>query len=199
MLTQGDVLLPLPHLNAEVVGERAEIAHLEASYHLTLEAINVLCSRSNDDQIVHIHADDKLLLPPSPRVEHMLCGAASEPKLAQGSIELGVPRPRGLSQPIERLARLEHLLLSALDGEARSLLDEDCLHKLAVEESKLDVEVVHKPSFPAAIANSKRMDSIRATGAKTSSKSMPSRCTKPWATSRALYLTMAPRSSRFTL
>jgi len=39
---QGDVLLPLPHLNAEVVGEHVEIAHLEASCHLTLEAINVL-------------------------------------------------------------------------------------------------------------------------------------------------------------
>ena len=90
-------------------------------------------------------------------------------------------------------------MLSALDGEARSLLDEDRLRELAVEERRLDVEVVDAPILCAAMANSKRMDSIRATGAKTSSKSMPSCCTKPRATSRALYLTMAPRLSRFTL
>ena len=33
-------------------------------------------------------------------------------------------------------------MLSALDGEARSLLDEDRLRELAVEECRLDVEVV---------------------------------------------------------
>jgi hypothetical protein len=43
------------------------------------------------------------------------------------------------------------------------------------------------------------MDSIRATGAKVSSKSMPSRCTKLCATKRALCLTMAPASSLFSL
>ena len=97
------MLLPLPHLNAEVVGECVEIAHFETSSHLALEAVNVLCPRSSDDQVVHIHADDELLIPPSPRVQRVLCGAASEPKLAQGGIELGVPRPRGLPQPVERL------------------------------------------------------------------------------------------------
>jgi hypothetical protein len=43
------------------------------------------------------------------------------------------------------------------------------------------------------------MDSIRATGAKVSSKSMSSRCMKPSATKRALCLMMAPTSSLFSL
>ena len=43
------------------------------------------------------------------------------------------------------------------------------------------------------------MDSIRATGAKASSKSTPSYCTKPRATKRVLCLTMAPASSLFSL
>jgi hypothetical protein len=43
------------------------------------------------------------------------------------------------------------------------------------------------------------MDSIRATGAKVSSKSMSSRCMKPRATKRALCLMMAPASSLFSL
>ena len=41
-LTQGDALLPLPHLDAEVLGERAEITHLETSRHLTLETVDAL-------------------------------------------------------------------------------------------------------------------------------------------------------------
>jgi len=51
----------------------------------------------------------------------VLGGTASEPKLTQGSIELGVPHPRGLLQPVEHLAQLEHLVLSALDSEAPKL------------------------------------------------------------------------------
>jgi hypothetical protein len=43
------------------------------------------------------------------------------------------------------------------------------------------------------------MDSIRATGAKVSSKSIPTHCTKPHPTKRALCLTMAPTSSLFSL
>jgi hypothetical protein len=55
-----------------------------------------------------------------------------------------------------------------------------------------------EPSW-AASAKRSRTDSIRAMGAKVSSKSMPSRCTKPRATKRALCLTMAPASSLFSL
>uniref|UniRef100_A0A0A9H746 Uncharacterized protein n=1 Tax=Arundo donax TaxID=35708 RepID=A0A0A9H746_ARUDO len=54
-------------------------------------------------------------------------------------------------------------------------------------------------SLVAASANSVRTDSIRATGANTSSKSTPCRWTKPLATSRALCFTTFPRSSLFTL
>jgi hypothetical protein len=43
------------------------------------------------------------------------------------------------------------------------------------------------------------MDSIHATGEKVSSKSIPSHCTKPCATKRALCLMMVPTSSRFSL
>ena len=89
----------------------------------------------------------------------MLCSAASEPKLAQGGVELGFSRPRGLPQPVERLALLEHHVLSALDGEARSLLDEDRLRELAVEEADLTSRWWTRQSFAAAMANSKRTDS----------------------------------------
>jgi hypothetical protein len=56
----------------------------------------------------------------------------------------------------------------------------------------------HQP-FWAASARRSRTDSIRATGAKASSKSIPSRCKKPRATKRALCLMMAPTSSLFSL
>ena len=36
-------------------------------------------------------------------------------------------------------------MLSALDGEAWSLLDEDHLRELAIEERRLDIEVVDAP------------------------------------------------------
>ena len=71
-LTKREFLLPLSHLDAEVVGECIEIAHSKTSHHLAHEAINVLHMRAGDDQVIHIHADDELLLSPSPRVEHVL-------------------------------------------------------------------------------------------------------------------------------
>jgi hypothetical protein len=43
------------------------------------------------------------------------------------------------------------------------------------------------------------MDSMRATGAKTSSKSIPSYCTNPRATNLALCLMMSPASFHFSL
>ena len=81
-LTERERLLPLSHLDAEVVGECAEIAHSKTSHHLALEAIDVLRTRAGDDQVVHIHADNELLLSPSPHVERMLGCALREPKLA---------------------------------------------------------------------------------------------------------------------
>ena len=72
--------------------------------HLALEAVDVLCACAGDDLVIHIHADDELLLPPSPRVEHVLGCAPREPKLTQRGIKLGVPRSRGLPQPVECLA-----------------------------------------------------------------------------------------------
>ena len=68
-LTERERLLSLSHLDAEVVGERAEIAHSKMSRHLALEAIDVLHTRVGDDQVVHIHADDELLLPPGSELE----------------------------------------------------------------------------------------------------------------------------------
>ena len=76
----------------EVVGERAEIAHSKMSRHLVLEAVDVLHARVGDDQVVHIHVDDELLLPPSSCIERMLGCAPREPKLVQRSVKLGVPR-----------------------------------------------------------------------------------------------------------
>ena len=56
-----------------------------------LEAVDVLCACAGDDLVIHIHADDKLLLPPSPCVEHVLGCAPLKPKLAQRGVKLGVP------------------------------------------------------------------------------------------------------------
>ena len=56
---------------------------MKTSRHLTLEAVNVLYTRTGDDQVIHIYANDELLLPPSPRVERVLGRAPLEPKLAQ--------------------------------------------------------------------------------------------------------------------
>ena len=81
-MTERERLLPLFHLVAEVVGERAEIAHSKTSHHLTVEAVDVLRTCTDDDQVVHIHANDELLLSPSPRVERMLSCAPYKPKLA---------------------------------------------------------------------------------------------------------------------
>jgi hypothetical protein len=63
----------------------------------------------------------------------MLRCAACEPKRTQRGVELGIPRPWGLPQPVERL------VFCSLDGEAWSLLDEDRLCQLAVEEGRLDI------------------------------------------------------------
>ena len=68
-----------------------------------LEAVDILRAHASDDQVVHIHTDDELL-PPSPRVERVLGYAPCEPKLAQRGVKLGIPRSRGLPQPVERLA-----------------------------------------------------------------------------------------------
>ena len=81
----------------KVVGECIETAHSKTSHHLTLEAIGVLRTRVGDDQVIHIHADDELLLPPSPRVERVPGYAPYERKLAQRGIKLGIPYSRGLS------------------------------------------------------------------------------------------------------
>ena len=104
-MTERERLLPLSHLDAEVVGERAEITHSKTSRHLALEAIDVRRTHAGDDQIVHIHTDDELLLPPSPCVERMLGCAPLEPKLAQRGVKLGVPCSRGLPQPVECLVQ----------------------------------------------------------------------------------------------
>ena len=71
---------------------------------LTLEVIAVLHARAGDDQVIHIHADDELLLPPSPCVERMLGCTPLKPKLAQCGVKLGVSCSRGLPQPVECLA-----------------------------------------------------------------------------------------------
>ena len=76
------------HRDAEV-GELAEIIHAELSQHLGLEAIDVLHACSGDDEVIHIHADDELLLP-SLRVEYVLRCALCEPKRVQHGVELGV-------------------------------------------------------------------------------------------------------------
>ena len=72
----------------------------------------------------------------SPSFPHrrVLYFAVHEPKHAQRGIELGVPRPWCLPQPVQGLAQPQHLVLCSLDGEARSLLDEDRLRELDVEE-----------------------------------------------------------------
>ena len=87
------------------------------SRHLALEAVDVLYTRAGDDQVIHIHADNKLLLPPSPRVERVLGRAPLKPKLAQRGIKLGVPCSRGLPQPVLHLAQSEHPVLLSLDGK----------------------------------------------------------------------------------
>ena len=74
------------------------------SHHLALEAVDVLRTRAGDVQVVHKHADDELLLPPSPSVERVLGCVPREPKLAQRGIKLSVPRSWGLPQPVECLA-----------------------------------------------------------------------------------------------
>ena len=48
-LTEREFHLPLSHLDAQVVGECAEIAHSKTSRHLVLEAIDVLRARAGDD------------------------------------------------------------------------------------------------------------------------------------------------------
>ena len=88
----------MSHLDAEVVGEHAEIAHSKTSRHLVLEAVDVLRARGGDDQVTHIHTDDELLLPPSPRVERVLGCASLKPKLAQR----GVSCSWGLLSPPSR-------------------------------------------------------------------------------------------------
>ena len=115
-MTERERLLPLSYLDVKVVGERAKIAHSKMSHDLALEAVDVLCTRIGDDQIIHIHIDDELLLPPSPCVERVLSCTPREPKLAQRGVKLGVPCSRGLSQPVERLSQSEHLVLRSLDG-----------------------------------------------------------------------------------
>ena len=72
------------------------IAYSEMSRHLMLEAADVLRTCADDDQVIHIHADDELFLPPSPCVERVLGCAPREPKLAQRGVKLGVPRSWGL-------------------------------------------------------------------------------------------------------
>ena len=98
------------------------------SRHLALEAVDVFYARAGDDQVVHIHADDELLLSPSPRVESMLGCAPLKPKFAQRGVKLGVPCSWGLPQPVERLAQSEHHVLLSLDGETWGLPDEDRFH-----------------------------------------------------------------------
>ena len=133
-MTEREFLFPISHLDSEVLGECTEIAHSKTSHHLVLEVVNVLCTCAGDDQVIHIHTDDELLLPPSPCVEHVLGCALCEPKLAQRGVKLDVPRSWGLPQPVERLAQSEHPVLCSLDGETQRLPDEDRLRQLAVEE-----------------------------------------------------------------
>ena len=115
------------------------------SCHLALEAVDVLRTRAGVDQVVHIHADNEFLLTPSPRVQHVPCCVVCEPKRAQRGVKLRVPRPRGLPLSVERLAQSEHLMLCSLYDEARSLLDEDRLCQLVVEEGRFDVQLMNAP------------------------------------------------------
>lgn len=56
----------------------------------------------------------------------------------------------------------------ALNNETQRLLNKDRLRALVVEESGLDIHMVDAAIFIAANASRSRMDSIHATGVKTS-------------------------------
>ena len=112
------------------------------SRHLALEAVDVVRTRAGDDQVIHAHVDDELLLPPSPRVERVLSCAPLKPKLAQCGVKLGVPCSWGLSQPGEPLVQSEYPVLLSLDGETWGLPDEDHFRQFAVEEGRFNVQVM---------------------------------------------------------
>jgi len=96
----------------------------------------VFFPRFGDDQVIHVHVDDEMLLPPSSRVEHMLGGTLGEAEFPERRVELCVLGLRSLPQLVESFVQLHHLVFLPLDDEPYHLCRVDHLRELTVEEDK---------------------------------------------------------------
>ena len=67
------------------------------------------------------------------------CANPSSPKVTSSLVF------HALGACLEGFAQSEHLVLCPLLGETKCLFDKDSLHELAIEESRLHIEVVNAP------------------------------------------------------
>lgn len=70
-----------------------------------LEVVDVALSGPNDDQIIHIHTDDEMLLLRSPHVQSMLGDALGEDEGDRGGVALRKKRFLGAARIVEAVFR----------------------------------------------------------------------------------------------
>jgi hypothetical protein len=94
-----------------------------------------------------IHAEDDAGTPLPTHVHGVLRGTAGEPELLERGVELRVPGPWSLAQPIEGLVEAEHLASSVVALEAWRLRNVHLFLQLTVQECRLDVKVMDLPAL----------------------------------------------------
>jgi hypothetical protein len=77
----------------------------------------------------------------------VLGGALGEAERDEAVVQLRIPCPWSLAEPVQRLVEAQHLPLRSGLDESRGLRHVHLFLELSVEEGGLDVEMVHRPGL----------------------------------------------------
>lgn len=164
------------YLNLEEVMERSKILHGEGAAQLADDMLQQCRHGGGEHNVVDAE-------------EQPRSGSAS-PENKQGSVRPGcnkaereevrgeplVPRSWSLSQAIQRLVQKANMIWTRAVDEARWLLAIDSFPELAMQESVLDIQLVHRPSIGSCqredSANGHRLDDWRERLIKIHSRSL---------------------------
>jgi hypothetical protein len=116
-LSKRDPGVALVHLDPQVEGERPQVTHLDGGLHLFLERCHL--------RIVDVDNHQQDISSIAPPVDGHLVRALPEAHPLEHGVQLDIPRPRCLLQPIKGLTQAQHLALLARDRKSRRLMHVD--------------------------------------------------------------------------
>src|SRR5699024_7056006 len=107
--------------------EMPQVTHLEGGLHFFLERCHLCILGAGDHQVVNVDTHQQGTSSIAPPIDGRLVRAWRETHSFERGIQLGIPRPRCLSQSIESLAQAQHLALLARDRKTWRLVYVDLL------------------------------------------------------------------------